>query len=91
MAQCLRISFVCDVPRAFLQDTVQKNAKKLGLEGTAQVDDRRVLVVICGFRDSIDQFVDLVHKDIIQQGAEAIEIEPFIKEKDYRGVFRVIE
>jgi acylphosphatase len=91
MAQCLRISFIGDVPRTFLQTTVQKNAKKFGLEGMAQIDNNSILIVICGIKASIDQFVDVLHKEVIKKAIENIEIEPFIKEKDYRGVFRVIE
>lgn len=91
MAQCLRINFTCDVPKDFLHTTVQKGAKKLGLEGMAQMDNSAVLIVVCGNKEGIDQFVDLLHKEIIKKSAENIEIEPFIKERDYRGVFRVIE
>ena len=91
MAQCLRISFMCEVPDTFLHNTIQKNAKKLNLEGTVQMDNGNILIVVCGSKDTIDQFVDVIHKEIIKKVAENIEIEPFIKEKDYRGVFRIIE
>jgi acylphosphatase len=91
MAQCLKISFICDLPKTFLHTNVQKNAKKLGLEGMVQMDNSNIVIVICGFKESIDQFVDLLHKEIMEKCAENIEIEPFIKEKDYRGVFRIIE
>lgn len=92
MAQCLRIRFLCKVSDAFLQNCIQKNAKKLDLEGTAQIDDNAILIVVCGSKDSINQFVDVLHNEInTKLAAESIEIEPFIKEKDYRGVFRIIQ
>lgn len=92
MAQCLRISFTCDVPTDFLQNIIQKNAKKLHLEGTAEKDGAyAVLIVVCGLKESIDQFVDIIHTELMKKSAENIEMEPFIKEKDYRGVFRIIE
>ena len=37
MNKCLRITFVADFPEGFLQSFIQKNAKKLQLEGIAQV------------------------------------------------------
>ncbi len=91
MAQCLRIRFLCNVSEAFLHNCVQKNAKKLSLEGTAQIDNNAILIVVCGLKDPINQFVDVLHKEMSKKSAEAIEIEPFIKERDYRGVFRIIE
>ena len=91
MAQCLRIRFLCKVSEAFLHTCVQKNAKKLSLEGTAQIDNNAILIVVCGLKDAINQFVDVLHKELSKKSAEEIEIEPFIKEKDYRGVFRIIE
>lgn len=91
MAQCLRISFICDVPKDFLHSIIQKNAKKLDLEGMVQMDNNNILIVVCGYKEAIDQFVDVLHKEIMKKAAENIEIEPFIKEKDYRGVFRIIE
>lgn len=91
MAQCLRISFTGAVSKTFLHSIVQKNAKKLDLEGMAQIDNDNVLIVVCGNKEHIDQFIDVLHKEIIKESAENVEIEPFIKEKDYRGVFRVIE
>ncbi len=91
MAQCLRISFTGDVPTAFLQNIIQKNAKKLHLEGTAEMNNNTILIVVCGLKESIDEFVDILHKEIMKKSAENLEIEPFIKEKDYRGVFRIIE
>jgi acylphosphatase len=91
MAQCLRIRFLSTASDNFLHNCVQKTAKKLSLEGTAQVDNNTILIVVCGVKDAINQFVDVIHKEISKKSAEDFEIEPFIKEKDYRGVFRIIE
>ncbi|MDP3889009.1 MAG: acylphosphatase [bacterium] len=93
MNKCLRITITADFPEGFLYNFVQKSARKCNLEGVAQVveEDRQVRIIICGSREDVDQFLDLLHKGPSKFVPENIEIEPFLKDKDYRGVFRVIE
>lgn len=70
---------------------MQKETKKLGLEGVGHMQGEQLRIVICGARHALDAFLDVLHKDLEEIGTTVLEIEPFIKEKDYRGVFRVIE
>lgn len=93
MNKCLRITFSASMPEGFLHDFVQKNAKKLNLEGVVQMlpAEQKVRVIVCGDKDIVDKFVDLLHKGTGKTLLNQIEIEPFLKDKDYRGVFRVIE
>lgn len=92
MSQCLKITFMGDVPKSFLKNIVQKNARTLELEGVAQfIETNRIKIIICGQKDAIDKFVDVLHKELAEKIIEQLEIEPFIKDKSYRGVFRVIE
>jgi acylphosphatase len=93
MNKCLKITFGADVPEGFLQNFIQKTAKKFNLEGTVQMipAEDRIKIVICGPKDKVDQFVDVLHKGSGKAVVDDIEIEPFLKDKDYRGVFRVIE
>lgn len=79
-------------PEGFLRDFVQKNARKYTLEGTAQATSQTsAKIMICGEKDNIDGFLDVLHKGTKDVELDEIHIEPFIKEKDYRGIFRVIE
>jgi acylphosphatase len=92
MKQCLSVTFSMDLPKDFLQTIVQKYAQDLHLEGTAQrITDDQIRIIICGEREAVDTFVDLFHKAIKNNDLGSLEIEPFLKERDYRGVFRVIE
>lgn len=93
MNKCLRINVLADFPDNFLQGFVQKNARKYDLEGSAQVVEagRNIVIIICGDSDKMDAFLDDLHKGTAQCVPDSIEIEPFLKEKDYRGVFRIIE
>lgn len=92
MKQCLRITFSMDVPEDFFQGVVQKSAQQLGLEGTVQrVNDESIKIIICGKHEAVDEFIGHFHKAVGVASVENFQIEPFIKEKDYRGVFRVIE
>ena len=80
------------IAKSFIANVIDKNAKKMNLEGTVQtiVAENRVKVIVCGDKDAVDDFIDAIHKD--SKGLlENFQIEPFLKDKDYRGVFRIIE
>ena len=94
MNKCLRITFQGDFPEGFFRGFVQKYAKSLSLEGTFQRinnDGKTVRIIACGAKDAVDEFLDLIYKKTSSLSFDDIEIEPFFKEKDYRGVFRIIE
>lgn len=92
MNQCLFITFSMDLPQDFLHTIIQKKARALHIEGLAQtITNNKVRIIACGPKEAIDDFVDLLHKEAAHKAIENIEIEPFLKDKDYRGVFRVIE
>jgi len=93
MNKCLRITlWIQKIPKGFLKDAVQKHANTLKIEGTVQSMEEGVIkIVACGKKDTIDAFLDLLHKETLKVAVEDMQIEPFLKEKDYRGVFRVIE
>ena len=94
MNQCLRIIFSLTLPKKFLP-VLQKHAKNLGLEGTAQTIQSdgipQIRIVVCGAKAAIDDFIDFLHQEISKEKVAGMEVEPFIKDRDYRGVFRVIE
>ena len=92
MKQCLMITFSGKFEDDFLRSFVQKNANELGLEGTVQVrNSNNVRITVCGNKDNIDKFIDLIYEASATGRINGIEIAPFLKERDYRGVFRVIE
>ena len=91
MKQCLKITFSLDSKSNFLQDVVRKIAFKLQIEGTAHVLTDHIKIIACGSKENMDQFIDILHKGSHKIRPEDVEIEPFFKEKEYRGVFRVIE
>lgn len=93
MNKCLKVTFPATGSLEFLRTFVQKQARDLDLEGTAQVmtTENLVVILICGPKDNIDSFVDLLHKGTKAIHIANISVEPFVKVKDYRGVFRIIE
>ncbi len=92
LIKCVRIFVLQDIDEAFTKDVVQKYARKLSLEGIAlSSSEGSIRISVCGKKDSVDEFVDIMHKELAKRDVEEIEVEPFIKDKDYRGVFRVIE
>lgn len=93
MNKCIKINFAADYPAGFLQEFVQKHARDLGLEGLAQfvAAEKMTIVLVCGPKEDVDQFIDLLHKGTKEVQLRDILVEPFLKVKDYRGVFRVLE
>ena len=92
MHKCLKITFTADLPEGFLQEAIQKHARKLSVEGVAQMlMDNFVKIVVCGTMDEVDSFLDLLYKEVAKIELDELQVEPFLKDKDYRGVFRVIE
>ena len=93
MYKCLKITFSGFIPEGFLHNFVQKEAKKLNLEGVVQTlsGENRIKIIVCGGKDAVDDFVDVLHQGTARISPESIQIEPFLKDRDYRGVFRVIE
>lgn len=92
MKKCLKITFFGNIPVDFLQVFVQKHAKQLALEGIAQmVEENQVKIIVCGEKEALDSFVDLLHKGTPTVFLENIEVEPFLTTKEYRNVFRLIE
>lgn len=92
MIQCLKITFTMDPPKKSVHAIIQKKARELHLEGTVQLHEQKnVKIKICGKKELVDEFIDHIHEALLKSSIEGIEIEPFIKERDYRGVFRVIE
>ncbi len=92
MKKCLKITFVTQLLDGGMRDFVQASARKLGLEGTVQVvEPNEISIIVCGSKDSIDEFLDVIHRGFGANIPEDVQIEPFLKERDYRGIFRILE
>jgi acylphosphatase len=93
MNKCIKLIFNLIGSAQLAYTFIQKEARKIGLEGmvTIESDDGRGTIIACGNKDMVDDFIDALHKGAKGCQLEDIEIEPFLKDKDYRGVFRIIE
>ena len=92
MKQCLRITFkLSSKSMPLYVKSIKQHAHKLDIEGTAHVLDDTIKIFACGRKDYMDKFIDVVYKGTKDARPDDVEIEPFAKEKEYRGVFRVIE
>lgn len=91
MYKCLKITFTANLPKGFLQKVIQNN-QKLHIEGVAQLlMDNLVKIIVCGSMDHVDHFLDHLYKEVSAVHPNDFHIEPFLKDKDYRGVFRIVE
>lgn len=94
MNKSLRVTLSAPkVPSQFLKKFIQKKALQLELEGTAQLvkPGAIIRILVCGTKDHVDSFIDFLHKGPGDIHMDSIEVEPFLKEKDYRGIFRIVE
>lgn len=92
MKKCLKITLMAKVLGGALRDSIREVARKLAIEGTVQlVEPNEMVIVACGEKENIDNFLDAVHEGFDVYVPEDVLIEPFFKEKDYRGTFRILE
>ena len=55
------------------------------------IDAHTIKIIACGSNKDLEEFMDSLYigyKNIKPSGMES---EPFLRDKDYRGVFRIIE
>lgn len=91
MNKCLKINLVIQDAQNLLESFVQKNAKKHNIEGTALLVENMIKIIACGNSDKLDDFVDSLYKGYNNLRPSLVKVEPFLKDKDYRGIFRIIE
>jgi len=92
MKKCLKITFTSKVLDRRLRDAIQPMARQLGVEGTVQlIEPHEMVIIACGDKENIDGFLDVIHEGFSGFIPEDVLVEPFLKEKDYRGIFRILE
>jgi acylphosphatase len=92
MHKCVRIIISIPKTKGFLQSVVQPCARQFGIEGVAQVQvPHSIKIVVAGSKEAIDSFIDILHRESVSHNINQIEVEPFVKDRDFRGIFRIIE
>jgi acylphosphatase len=91
MTKCIKMLLTLEEGTEFLQKIVQKQSKNMKLEGSAQlIAPDQIKIIVCGAKDKVDDFVDIIHKAQALYSIENIVVEPFLRDRDYRNVFRII-
>ena len=91
MNQCLLITLTIGSVNGFLEDFIKKQTHALRLEGVAHlISNNNVRIIVCGENSSIDKFIDQLYEKTGKYDLGDISVESFFKERDYRGVFRVV-
>lgn len=91
MDQNLLITMTVGLANKFLDEFVKKYANSLSLEGSARLaSDGKIKIVLCGNSDKVDGFIDILYQNFEKYQIDDISVEPYFRERDYRGIFRVI-
>ena len=91
MTKCVKIMCTLHVSEELLE-IVSMAARKFFIEGALHlIPPDGLKIVACGTKERIESFVDILYKEAAKKKPFVIEVEPFIKDKDYRGVFRIIQ
>jgi acylphosphatase len=90
MRKCLIIKVTGNVQTEAYKTAIQKSAQALNIEGTIQNQENGVLVYACGLSDNLDKFTDTFYSATDKSKIKDITTEPFVSEKGYRNVFRII-
>jgi acylphosphatase len=92
MNKCLKITVLIDPLQSFSYDMVQKFARKYQLEGVVQlIDKSKIKIIVSGEKKQVDTFIDTIQKESAGINIQDLEIEPQLKDRDFRGVFRIIQ
>lgn len=92
MDKCLKILFSAEVPRDVVQHMLHTCTKKVAVEGVAQMfSENNIRIIVCGSVENVDSFIDFMYQELVKSNVEEPVIEPFLKDKDYRGVFRIVQ
>ena len=92
MKKCIKVQFYTKNPQEFLKQVMPIGIKNFKIEGFAQaLDVQTVQIFMCAEQEELDNFLDLIYENIDRYALENIELEPFLKDRDFRGVFRVVE
>lgn len=92
MQKCIRLTVRSD--QQFLPELrvlIERFAKDYEVEGALYVKPDQLTVVVAGEKHAVDEFLDQVYRDMQADLRVSFEIEAALKDRDYRGVFRVIE
>ena len=91
MKKCLKIHVSGNVQAVGYRLHAQKQATSLNIQGSVQnTDDGNVLIYACGNSVNLEKFIDHLYKGTTDSQIDDLLAEPFINEKDFRGVFRII-
>jgi acylphosphatase len=91
MSRCLKITVRATGWQSKWHDKIADSAKKLEIEGVLQtVDEETVKIIACGAEDHLDDFLDDLYELFADSQSYVEEMEPFVKDRDYRGIFRVL-
>lgn len=91
MQQSLLITITIGLAKNFLENFIKKAAIEYKIEGTARlVSSNQIELAVCGDSQRIDDFIDLLYKNFEKYKIEDIVLEPFFRDRDYRGLFRVV-
>jgi len=92
MYKCVKLQVICskNYPQELIP-FVEQAAKKSAIEGSLVVKAPQLIEILAaGTKQSVDAFIEQVESSVGQYSDVELEIEPAFKERDYRGVFRVI-
>jgi hypothetical protein len=92
MYKCIKISVIY-LPSKMeaVRQELEKEARSLKIEGVMHHREQSYDITIAGTKEQIDAFVDRISQCVHEKLVHDFAVEAAPKERDYRGVFRVIE
>jgi hypothetical protein len=92
MYKCIKISVTCiPLHTKIVRQELEQQARILAIEGVMHHREGGYDITIAGTKEQIDIFVDRISQCMHERLVHDFEVEAALKERDYRGVFRIIE
>lgn len=93
MYKCVKVRVQCRAECSHaVRQGIEQHARSLDIEGVLHARGDAVLeILVAGTKEQIDAFIDRLVQFKHESQIEGFEVEAALKERDFRGVFRVIE
>jgi acylphosphatase len=91
MRKGVKISIRGTFDHNIFDEFILQRASKLGIQGSLQVfDNNNLLVYAVGETESVEFLIDDIYGDASGANVEELNVKPLDEDKDFRGIFRVI-
>ena len=91
MRKGVKITISGKINHKLFDPFILERTSKLGIQGSLQVfDNNKLILYAVGDTENIEFLIDDIYGDTSSANIEELTVKPLEEEKDFRGIFRII-